>query len=248
MRRFYLEPEKIGSDEIELVGALARRIVKVLRLRAGDEIALFDGNGVDVHVRLDDVTDRRVTGSVLARVSGPLEPRVRVHLYQSITKGDRFEWLIEKATELGVASVVPLVTARAVVRPEAEGNRAERWRRIAVEAAEQCQRSVVPVIGPPERFDGAIASAPGVRLLPYEAADHLTPNIQTGLTASIDELFALAEVSVFIGPEGGFEAAEVELARSSGGTVVTMGERVLRSETAGLTALTLVMQAVGELG
>ena len=248
MRRFYVEPKTTASDPVELDGPLAHRIAKVLRLRAGDEIALFDGSGMDVHVRLDDVSDRRVAGSVLAPTNGPAEPRVRVHLYQSITKADRFEWLIEKGTELGVASVVPLVTARAVVRPEGEGNRAERWHRIAVEAAEQCGRSAVPVIGTPARFDAAIASAQGLRLLPYEAADHLASNIQSALTRAIDELFALGEVSIFIGPEGGFEPAEVQLAQSSSATIVTMGERVLRAETAGLTALTLVMHAVGELG
>jgi len=248
MRRFYVEPEIVASDRIELDGALAHRIAKVLRMRADDEIALFDGSGIDVHLRLDDVGDLRVRGSVIARCDGPAEPRVRVNLYQSITKGDRFEWLIEKATELGVASVVPLITARAVVRPEAEGNRTERWRRIAVEAAEQCGRSAVPVIGVPQSFDATISSAPGLRLLPYEAAGDLAPSIQSALTTSIDELFALGEVSIFIGPEGGFVQSEVELAASAGAMIVTMGERVLRAETAGLTALTLVMHAVGQLG
>src|SRR5438093_11527556 len=123
MRRFYVEPETIASDPVELGGALAHRLAKVLRLRAGDELALFDGSGVDVHVRLDDVTDRRVTGSVLARLGGPPGPRVRVHRYQSITQGDRFEWLIEKATERGAASVGRRGAGRAVVRTGAVGQR-----------------------------------------------------------------------------------------------------------------------------
>ncbi|MEX0751207.1 MAG: RsmE family RNA methyltransferase, partial [Dehalococcoidia bacterium] len=134
------------------------------------------------------------------------------------------------------------------VKPEAGANRAERWRRIVVEAAEQSGRGAVPDIEAPQGFADALASAPGVLLLPYEAADERTPSVQAALDAEVDALFALAEVSIFIGPEGGYEDAEVQAARDAGATIVTMGRRVLRSETAGLIAATLVMQAAGELG
>jgi 16S rRNA (uracil1498-N3)-methyltransferase len=171
-----------------------------------------------------------------------------VNLYQSIMKGDRFEWLLEKGTEIGVARFVPLITARAVVKPEAGGNRADRWGRIVIEAAEQSGRGAVPIVDAPQRFADALANAPGVLLLPYEAADERTPDIDAGLNSDIDALFALSEVSVFIGPEGGYEDAEVAAARDAGAAIVTMGRRVLRSETAGLVAATLVLHAAGELG
>jgi 16S rRNA (uracil1498-N3)-methyltransferase len=217
-------------------------------MHAGDEAIVFDGSGEDVRVRLDGVSDRRVVGDVIERAAGPREPRVRLHLYQSITKGDRFEWLLEKVTEIGVARVVPLVAARSVVKTPAEGKRADRWRRIAVEAAEQCERSAVPEIGAPRPFDEALRGAPGILLLPYEEAGDAAPSIHDVLSRRIDDVFALAEVSVFIGPEGGYEAAEIERANEAGAEVVTLGDRVLRSETAGLVAATLVMHAVGELG
>ena len=247
-RRFYFDAVTLGAASIEIDGALAHRMATVLRMRAGDEAILFDGGGDDVRVRLDDVRDRRVAAVEVARAPGPREPRLKVHLYQSITKGDRFEWLLEKATELGVSGITPLVAARAVVKTAGEGNRAERWRRIVVEAAEQCERSAVPLIGAPQSFDGALESAGGVLVLPYEDAGDAAPNINDVLNRRVDDVFALAEVSVLIGPEGGFEPGEVERARAAGAEIVTLGDRVLRSETAGLVAATLIMQSVGELG
>ena len=248
MRRFYIEDTSLEGECIGLPAQLAHRMAKVLRLRAGDRVALFNGDGNDVEARLEPISDRAAVATVVARRPGPPEPRVRVHLYQSITKGERFEWLVEKATELGVHRVVPLIAARAVVRPDAKGNRHDRWRRIAIEAAEQCGRSAVSIIDVPQPFGDAVASAPGIRIVPYEAAGLNAENIQSALSSRIDELFAREEVSVFIGPEGGFEADEISRAGAAGAQVVTMGERILRSETAGLTALTLVMHAVGELG
>jgi 16S rRNA (uracil1498-N3)-methyltransferase len=247
-RRFYVQPGTLHDGSFDLPDALARRVADVLRLRAGDELLLFDGSGDDLRIRIERATGRNVSVAALGREPGPLEPAVRVHLYQSITKGERFEWLLEKATEIGVFRVIPIETARSVVRPSAGRQRAERWRRIVVEAAEQCGRGCVPEVAPPSAFRAAIQSAPGIVLLPYEAAGDAAPDIATALTADIDALFALAEVSLFIGPEGGFEPEEVEGARSAGAHIVTMGQRVLRSETAGIVALALVMHAAGQLG
>lgn len=247
-RRFFVEAATLAGERIDLEGALAHRLAKVLRLRAGDDVVLFDGSGEDVRVRLDDVHDRRIGAAVIERGPGPREPRLRVHLYQSITKGDRFEWLLEKATEIGVASITPLVAARAVVKTPADGHRAERWRRIVVEAAEQCERSTIPHIGAPIAFDDALRSAPGVQMLPYEDAGDAAPSIHDTLNRRVDDVFALAAASIFIGPEGGYEPAEVERAQAAGAEIVTLGDRVLRSETAGLVAATLVMHAAGELG
>ena len=248
IRRFHVPVGTLDGTTIALEGPLAHRLVKVLRIGAGDEVMLFDGSGADVRVTIDRATDRRIDATVLERLAGPEEPRTRVHLYQSITKGERFEWLVEKATELGVHRIVPLIAARAVVKTASDGNRMGRWQRIAVEAAEQCERSAVPAIGAPEPLGVSLTSAPGLLLLPYESADHTAPSVQYVLAERIDHLYASEAVSIFIGPEGGYEPAEVEAAQAAGATVVTLGDRVLRSETAGIVALTLVMQATGQLG
>jgi len=248
MRRFFVAPGVLARDAVVLDAALSHRLAKVLRLRAGAEVALFDGTGAEARVRLDAVSDRALGASIVERYASPAEPRVKVHLYQSITKGERFEWLLEKATELGVARIVPLLTARAVVKTAGAGDRAGRWRRITIEAAEQCGRGAVPAVAAPERFAAALASAPGLRLIPFESAPPAAPAIQAVIDREVDAVFALGEISVFIGPEGGFEDAEIASAGAAGAHVVTIGDRVLRSETAGLVALTLVMHAVGELG
>jgi 16S rRNA (uracil1498-N3)-methyltransferase len=247
-RRFFVDPATVARDDVTLDGDLAHRLTRVLRLRPGAEIALFDGSCREARVRLDQLDDRVVRGRIVERYDGPPEPRVKLHLYQSITKGERFEWLLEKGTEIGVSRFVPLIASRAVVTTPGTSNRSQRWRRIVVEATEQCGRSAVPEVDEPQRFEAAIGLAPGVLVLPYESAGQVAPSVQSALTEEIDALFATNEVSVFIGPEGGFDPAEVAAAEASGVAVVTMGERVLRSETAGLVAATLVMQAVGELG
>lgn len=247
-RRFYVPPGTLESARVTLGPTLSHRLAKVLRLRAGAEIVLFDGSGDDATATIDAISERAVEATITSRTPGIEEPPTRVHLYQSVTKGDRFEWLLEKATEVGVARVSPLVTARAVVKTGGDGNRYDRWRRIVLEAAEQCGRSVVPDVEQPARFGDALASAPGVLLIPYENAGEDAPSIKSALDVHIDALFALGAVSIFIGPEGGFEPSEVQQAADAGATIVTMGTRVLRSETAGLVALTLTLQATGALG
>jgi 16S rRNA (uracil1498-N3)-methyltransferase len=238
----------LDAGVVELEGDLAHRVTKVLRLRAGDEIALFDGTGVEARVRIDEAGTRHVTATIVERGKSPAEPRVQVHLYQSITKGERFEWLVEKGTEIGVARFVPLIAARAVVKTPADGARIDRWRRIATEAAEQCGRGTVPAVDAPQTLAEAIETAPGVRLLPYEAAGEMAMNVQSAIDAQIDALFAEGAISIFIGPEGGYEPDEVSRAVDAGVSVVTMGARVLRSETAGIVAATLVLHAAGDLG
>jgi 16S rRNA (uracil1498-N3)-methyltransferase len=246
-RRFYVGEGALDGVSVAIEGPLAHRLATVLRLRSGENVILFDGTGEDVLVRLDELTSKRVATTILERLPGPPEARTRVHLYQCITKGERFDWLVEKVTELGVARVVPLVTARSTVRT-GEGNRLDRWRRIAVEAAEQCGRSVVLAVDAPMQFADALADAEGVLMLPYEEAGETAPSLQEALNERIDDLFAFGAISIFIGPEGGYESAEVEAAREAGATLITLGSRVFRSETAGLVASTLALQACGELG
>ena len=142
----------------------------MLRLHAGDEVALFDGSGDEARVRLEAVTDRARRRAPSSSGTKRRASRAsRVHLYQSITKGERFEWLLEKGTEIGVARFVPLIAARAVVKTAAEGNRADRWRRIVVEAAEQCGRGAVPAVDAPQRVRrGARVRARASSSCPYE--------------------------------------------------------------------------------
>jgi len=186
---------------------------------------------------------------VVGRRTGRPEPRVRLVLYQSLVKGERFDWVLEKGTELGVAAFVPLLSRRNVLRvATGRTGRPDRWSRVVREAAEQCGRSVLPDILPPKRLEEALAEAADLRLMPWEGEEAL------GLAAVLRRARPALEaagsptVAVLVGPEGGFAGDEVVLAREAGAQVVSMGQRILRSETAGIVAAAAVLYELGELG
>jgi 16S rRNA (uracil1498-N3)-methyltransferase len=224
---------------------MAHRLGRVLRLRRGDRAVLFDGGPREYEVELTGVSGNAVTALVAAERPAPPEPAARVVLYQSLVRSSRFDLVLEKGTEIGVARFLPLLAARSRVQDDHEPStvRAERWRRITVEAAEQSGRGRVPEVGAPAAFDDALRGAKGLRILPWEGA-----RLQ-GLTSYLRSLpDRPREVSLFVGPEGGFEPEEVALARHEGAVLVTLGPRILRSETAGIVAAALVLDALGEMG
>ena len=187
----------------------------MLRLRAGAAVVFFDGRGREYEAVLEDMSAPAVRARVLQQREGIPEPRTRLVLYQSLIKGDRFDWVLEKGTELGVAAFVPLISHRSVMRPRGgDAGKSARWRRIIVEAAEQCGRSVLPELAPVTDLGEAFDSAPGLRLLPWEEERALA--LRTVLREALSEGAKLAEVSLFIGPEGGFTGEEVERARAGG--------------------------------
>jgi len=247
--RFFVAPEVLATDDVLLANAQARRIGRVLRLKAGDSVLLFDGSGLEYEVSLESVGDREVRGRIVGKRPGRPEPRLLLVLYQSLIKGERFDWVLEKGTELGVSAFVPLLCERNVVRPAgARAGRVERWRRVVVEAAEQCGRSVVPQVAPAAALEEALRSATGLRLLPWEGER------SQGLRALLrQESAALGKarqpsLSIFIGPEGGFTEEEVSTAQRAGVRTVSLGPRILRSETAGIAAAAAVVYEFGELG
>ena len=245
MRRFFVPAEALTGEEVRLTGDLARRLGRVLRLQPGDVVLLLDGSGFEYETRLERLDDRSAFGRVLERRPGPPEPQVRLVLYQSLVKGERFDWVLEKGTELGVAAFVPLLAGRAVRRTSGEGTaRLDRWRRVVREAAEQCGRSVLPDLSPPRWLAEALQAAPGLKILPYER--ETAHGLREALPPLREE--PLPAVSLFIGPEGGFSEEEVSLARAAGAVTVSLGPRILRSETAGIVAAAAVMYELGELG
>ncbi len=237
-RRFFVPAGTLKAHKIALSGALARRLARVLRLRRGDKVVFTEGGEREFEVELTDISANAVTGVVTGDRPSPPEPAIEVVLYQSLIRPNRFDIAIEKGTELGVARFVPVVHARSQIEEASQG-RAERWRRLVVEAAEQCGRGRLPAIDPPLPYEEALASAPGVLVVPYEAesANRLA-----------DYLRALPErpqtVSLFIGPEGGYTDEEIALARGSGAALVTLGRQVLRSETAAVVAAAIVLHTL----
>ena len=250
MRRFFVPPDLLADREVNLPPELARRLATVLRLKRGDRLVLADGAGRDYEVELTAVSPRAATAAVVAQRPSPSEPSLELVLYQSLIRTQRFELVLEKGTELGVSRFVPLISGRARVRtpgPAGEGGsqRMQRWRRIVTEAAEQSGRGRVPAIDPPALFEDAVSASggPGLCLLPWEG--ERSQGLRSYLRSLGDRPLA---VSLFIGPEGGFAEDEVRLAREAGCVPISLGPRILRSETAGIVAAALVMHELGEMG
>lgn len=246
MHRFLVPSGWTGNDHVEISGEVAHRINRVLRLAPGSEIVLFDGSGMEWTVCLDTVAGEHATGRVLSSEKGRGEPSVKVTLYQGVMKGSKFDWTLQKGTELGVASFVPVRCERSVptARVKSQPGRMDRWRKIVVEAAEQSGRAVIPEVEAPMSFKDACDTsrqASGLVLMPWEGEN------AKSLSAAISEAPDSKSVALLIGPEGGFAWEEVDYARGKGLEPVSLGRRILRAETAGIAAVSAVMYALGEM-
>jgi 16S rRNA (uracil1498-N3)-methyltransferase len=246
LRRFFVPRETLRARNVSLGETIAHRMARVLRLKRGDRVVLTHGGAREYEVQITAVSAHAVTGVVVAEREPPPEPVVEVVLHQALIRPQRFDLVLEKGTEIGVSRFVPLITARAQGHlDEPSAARAERWQRIVREAAEQCGRGRLPSVDAPASFEDAVSRAPGLRVLLWEERSR----DMAGLTSYLSGLPARPRtVSMFIGPEGGYDDAEVDLARARGVTPVTLGPRVLRSETAGIVAVALALDALGEMG
>ena len=241
LARFHLAEAGPGG-RVSLPEWSAHHAREVLRLRAGDLIRVFDGRGAEFEATLDRVTRHEVHARIGAAVSPRPESPLRITLALSPLKGDRMELVVQKATELGVVAIRPVVTFRtdAAARPALRGTRQERWDKVASGAAEQCGRAVVPDVGATLALDRLVAEPfPGRRVLLLE-----TPG-----QPALDSLFAEAprDLLLLIGPAGGFEPAEVEMLQAAGFLAAALGPRVLRSETAAVVAVAVAQATWGDI-
>jgi 16S rRNA (uracil1498-N3)-methyltransferase len=244
------------GGELELPHDVAHQARDVLRLGPGAALALLDGAGGEWPATITTVSRAGVHVWLAERQDCIAEPRTRVILCLGVLKAAKLEWALQKGTELGVAAFVPLLCERAVAGAQELGAaKRERWRRILVEATEQCGRARVPHLGEPCSLAQAFARLPAdaLALMPWEEehATSLRAALATTPVASSDRAARDdapdPAVYLFIGPEGGFSSGEVALARRHDAITVTLGPRILRAETAALTAVALVMEACGEL-
>ena len=249
MHRFFVPPASLDGDAVTLEGSTAHQLFRVLRARAGDRIVVLDNSGWEHRVTLDEVGPTVARGTITDRMPSRGEPEARITLYQAVLKSDRFDFVLQKGTELGVSSFVPVYCARSVPRETGERrttSRYPRWRRIITEAAEQSRRGRIPSLAPPVDFITACEIVQGTAIIPWEEES------ETSLKSALGEWnlhgSSSASLSVFTGPEGGFTSEEVEEARARGIAPVTLGRRTLRAETASIAALAAIMYELGELG
>ena len=238
MPRFFIDGAADGRAYI--AGADALHIAKALRMRPGEALTLCDGKGTDFEGVLETVTDRQVTVRITASRPSQAEPTLAVTLYQGLPKGDKMDWIVQKAVELGVTAVVPVATRRSVARLEGKADKKqERWQRIAAEAAGQCGRGMLPSVERPLSWSQALSCLSGEpALVFYEGGGRPLRELVTPSTRRL---------SVFVGPEGGFDPEEIDAIRRQGGGVATLGPRILRCETAPLAALTRLMHLSGNM-
>lgn len=245
MQRFFLPELLAKPNELVSLAPIHNQLRRVLRVKPGMQVLVLDNAGNERLMEVESVERRDTTARVVEVRPAPAEPTVAVTLYQSILKTDKFEIVLQKATELGVTTIVPIVSNRTVARlGRATENKQKRWDAIVREAAEQSARGALPVVAPACTFAEAVASAEGVRLLPWEEGQS-----DPGLLAAFNQSKQpVAAVSLLIGPEGGLEAGEIDQAIGVGWQVVTLGPRVLRAETAALATLSIVTAALGWMG
>lgn len=246
MHRFFVDPGFIDGDAVRLGGDLRHQVKDVLRLARGERFVVLDNTGWEYEVLLSDITKDAVTGEVVRKSLSPAEPKTNIRLYQGLLKGDKFELVLQKGTELGVSSFVPVVFERSVASAGVSPAKMERWKRIVSEAAEQSSRGKLPELLPVMPFAGACRSAPGFRLLPWE--EEALVSLRQALDSQMSKGgYSPQNISVFIGSEGGITPAEVELAVIQGVVPVTLGPRILRAETAALAVVTAVLFHLGDM-
>lgn len=239
MPRLYVPAELSVGETLTLPEGPARHVTRVLRMVEGAPLMLFDGQGREAGVRLADVSRKHTAVRIEALWQGSGESPLAVHLGQAISKGDRMDYAIQKAVELGVAAITPLYTERGDVR--LKGDREEKklahWQAVAASACEQCGRAVVPPIYPPIALDEWLVE----RQEPLRLMLHLATGNAFNQQPRPDA------VALLIGPEGGLSETDVSAAVASGFTPLTLGPRVLRTETAPVVALTLLQHHFGDL-
>ena len=242
MHHFFVNPEQVEDGLIRITGSDVNHIKNVLRIRQGEEMLVSDGTGRDYLCQAEEIAGQEVTVRILETEEEGRELPSRIWLFQGLPKSDKMEFIIPKAGERGAAGIVPVTTRNTVVKldPKKEEAKVKRWQAIAESAAKQSKRSLVPrvsgIMTLKEAFDYVESQGFSVRLIPYEH--------EAGMDGTKTELDAAGpgqDIAVFIGPEGGFDEREIELALSKGVRPISLGRRILRTETAGLALLSVLM-------
>ena len=256
MPQFFLPLDTPAEPkDFHLEGPEAHHLVKVLRAQPGQTVSLFDGKGGRYQGVIDKIhEDGSVSGRITSSAAAVAQAAAPVHLYQGLLKSSHWDFVLEKATELGAGSFTPVLTPRTVVllREEKAKSKQERWERVIMAAAKQCQRGSLPQLRQPVEYRDAIRACAGREdEVPALASEGLCGSgARESLGAALREAGQPGRakaVNVFVGPEGGFSDEEVELARATGAVVFGLGPRILRAETAALAALAVVQYELGQL-
>lgn len=240
MHRFFVEESQIEGTNIHIIGQDAHHIKNVLRMRPKEKILISDGDKTEYTCYIEELSEDEVLAKVMFAKESGLELPSKIYLFQCIPKNDKMELIIQKAVELGACEIIPVAASRCVVKLDAkkEASKLKRWNGISESAAKQSKRMYIPEVTSVMKFQEALEYAKkiDVKLIPYELAK--------GMEATRECISGIQpgqSVAIFIGPEGGFEESEVQMAMDAGFLPITLGKRILRTETAGFTVLSILM-------
>ena len=236
MPHFYINPKDIKDNSFIVEAEQFHYLSTVRRFSVGDEINIFDGLGNSYKARIDVIDKKQIKGTILSSKTLIL-PNKKVSLYTAIPKGERFDWLIEKASEIGISRIVPTIYTRSVIK-ELSTNKIERYKKISVSASSQSWRADIMPIETPTKFSEIVETLnqkDTLNILPYESEENNT-------------IYKVVEnnkdINIFIGPEGGFDNMEISLALKSNFKIITLGKNILRVETAGIVAASVVLTMI----
>lgn len=240
MQHFFVTPSQVKGDLIFIEGSDVNHMKNVLRMHPGEEVTISDGNNCQYLCEIKGYEDEEAILHILEETTTDTELPSKIYLFQGLPKQDKMELIVQKCVELGVYQVVPVATKRCVVKLDDKKakKKTERWQQIAESAAKQAGRGYIPEVHEVMSFKEALkyAASLDVVLIPYELAEGMKETKEI-----ISQIQPGQSVGIFIGPEGGFEREEVEMAIENGARSITLGKRILRTETAGLTTLSVLM-------
>ncbi len=244
MSHFFVDPADIKRGQALITGPDVKHIQKVLRLGIGDTVTLFDGQGNKYQANIADYSREAVYLKIIKKEVAEGEPPINVTVVQCLPKGDKMDLVIQKGTELGVSRFIPLKCSRSVVKLDSKKGleRQKRWQKIALAAAKQCRRPMVPEVTAPMDWPDVLANVPpdALLLIPWEG--ETSTSIRDVLSQKYQDVY------IVIGPEGGFEPHEIDAARRYKAKTVSLGPRILRTETTGLALISIIMYLHGDLG
>lgn len=246
MHKFFVDKNAIQGSIINIEGDDVNHIAKVLRLRSGDEIQVSDGNGTEFICEIEDINKKLVLCKIIDSFKNLTEPPVKITLFQGLPKSQKMDLIVQKCVEIGVVEIQPVITERVVVKVDGKdiSSKIERWNRIALEASKQSNRGILPKVLNPISFSEAVEKLKALdsAIIPYEKER------SKGIKSSLKELGDINTLGIFIGPEGGFEDNEIDTCIENGVAPVTLGPRILRTETAGFVASTIALYEIGDMG
>ncbi|WP_370772595.1 16S rRNA (uracil(1498)-N(3))-methyltransferase [Clostridium sp.] len=250
MHKFFTPKELINGDVAKIIGDDVKHIYKVLRISEGEKVTLNNCEGIEYLGKVTSVSKQEVLIEILEKLELNNESDIKIYLFQGLPKSQKMDLIVQKGTELGITEFIPTITHRVDVKLKGEFKKLDRLNRIALEAAKQSKRSIIPKVSEPIEFEEVLERINSLDLLivPYENANNFGIKTLINKLRKENIIDNVKSVGIFVGPEGGIEEYEIERLKEKGAHIVTLGKRILRTETAGFVATSLIQYELSDLG